>query len=209
MYVYTQTVSCSDTHRHMYTVHTTHSASAWLIQRSIRSLTVTNSWLTAEHKKAHTLTPNLWGGLGAREGADLAAGLHSCLHHTSFFSFCCVFFPLSNSLFLHCSHLLSFFLRLSYFLAFSAFPTSVSSSVSLYGILSLPLSLSPSPSRGVIDSHSVHLSWKRRRRQCDVIHLAGDGGSAASLITGPINLTHRGRISAAVRQQTHMACLPA
>lgn len=69
--------------------------------------------------------------------------------------------------------------------------------------------LPPSPSWGVIDSPSVHLSWKRRRRWCDVIHLAGDGGSAASLITGPINLTHRGRISAAVRQQTHTACLPA
>lgn len=64
----TNTVSHSDTHRHMYTVHTTHSASAWLIQRSIRSLTVTNSWLTAEHKKAHTLTPNLWGGLGQGRG---------------------------------------------------------------------------------------------------------------------------------------------
>lgn len=64
----TNTVSCSDTNRHMYTVHTTHSASAWLIQRSIRSLTVTNSWLTAEHKKAHTLTPNLWGGLGQGRG---------------------------------------------------------------------------------------------------------------------------------------------
>lgn len=69
--------------------------------------------------------------------------------------------------------------------------------------------LPPSPSWGVIDSPSVHLSWKQRRRRCDVIHLSGDGGSAASLITGPINLTHRGRISAAVRQQTHTACLPA
>lgn len=69
--------------------------------------------------------------------------------------------------------------------------------------------LSPSPSWGVIDSPSVHLSWKRRRRQRDVIHLAGDGGSAVSLITGPINLTHRGRISAAVSRQTHMACLHA
>ena len=54
--------------RHMYTVHRTHSSSGWLIQQRIRSLTVTNSWKTAEHKKAHTLTPNLWGGLGQRRG---------------------------------------------------------------------------------------------------------------------------------------------
>lgn len=62
MYTHTNTASRADAHRHMYTVHTTHSASAWLIQPSVRSLTVTNSWLTAQHKKAHTLTPNLWGG---------------------------------------------------------------------------------------------------------------------------------------------------
>lgn len=62
--------------RHMYTVHRTHGSSGWLIQQHIRSLTVTNSWKTDEHKKAHTLTPNLWGGLGQRRrGSDLAAGL--------------------------------------------------------------------------------------------------------------------------------------
>lgn len=62
--------------RHMYTVHRTHSSSGWWIRQRIRSLTVTNSWETAEHKKAHTLTPNLWEGLGQRRrGSDLAAGL--------------------------------------------------------------------------------------------------------------------------------------
>lgn len=70
--------------RHMCTVHTTHTSYVWLIQRRIRSLTVTNSCWQPNTKKAHTLTPNLWGGLGIREGSDLAAGRHSCLHHTTY-----------------------------------------------------------------------------------------------------------------------------
>lgn len=185
----------------MYTVQRTHSSSGWLIQQRVRSLTVTNSWKTAEHKKAHTLTPNLWGGLGQRRReSDLAAGLSPSQLLFLFspsFSLRSVWFTSSVSP--------PPFRLLFLFYLFSSLPTSGPSSVSLQGILPSLLS----PSWGVIDSPSVHLSWKRRRRRCDVIHLAGDGGSAASLITGPINLTHRGRISAAVRQQTHTACLPA
>lgn len=129
----------------------------------------------------------------------------ACLHHSPF-SCPLPLFPyiLRDSLhlyhppplFLVCCFCFTFFFITSYFWA-------------LISISARYSALPPSPSWGVIDSPSVHLSWKRRRRRCDVIHLAGDGGSAASLITGPINLTHRGRISAAVRQQTHTACLPA
>lgn len=119
------------------------------------------------------------------------------------FSFNRLFLPMILShfhVFYHCAFL--------YFYLFP-FPSNFCYSFAVKYSVPAFLLLSPSPSQEVIDSPSVHLSWKRRRRQCDVIHLAGDGGSAASLITGPINLTHRGRISAAVRQQTHMACLPA
>lgn len=187
--------------RHTYTVHKTHSTSGWLIQQHIRSLTVTNSWKTAEHRKAHTLTPNLWGGLGKRRrGSDLAAGL-STSQLLFFFSF---------SFFLHS---VIHFIHINpppFGLLFLFYPFFITSYFwALISISARYSALPPSPSWGVIDSPSVHLSWKRRRRRCDVIHLSGDGGSAASLITGPINLTHRGRISAAVRQQTHMARLPA
>lgn len=191
--------------RHMYTVHRTHSSSGWLIQRRIRSLTVTNSRETAQHKKAYTLTPNLWGGLGLRRGeSDHAAGLspsqplflpsHSFSRHPAWFTSSVSHTP--PLFFFGLLFLFYLFFITSYFWA-------------LISISARYSALPPSPSWGVIDSPSVHLSWKRRRRRCDVIHLAGDGGSAASLITGPINLTHRGRISAAVRQQTHTACLPA
>lgn len=187
--------------RHTYTVHRTHSSSGWLIQQRIRSLTVTNSWKTAEHRKAHTLTPNLWGGLGQRRrGSDLAAGLCTSqllfLFPPSFFLHSVIHFIRINPPPLLAVSVLPFFFHHFYFWA-------------LISISARYSALPPSPSWGVIDSPSVHLSWKRRRRRCDVIHLSGDGGSAASLITGPINLTHRGRISAAVRQQTHTACLPA
>lgn len=138
-------------------------------------------------------------------GSDHAAGLSPS--QPLFFALS-LFFPyiLRDSLhlyqthtrrpFLVCCFCFTYFFITSYFWA-------------LISISARYSALPPSPSWGVIDSPSVHLSWKRRRRRCDVIHLAGDGGSAASLITGPINLTHRGRISAAVRQQTHTACLPA
>lgn len=187
--------------RHMYTVHRTHGSSGWLIQQHIRSLTVTNSWKTDEHKKAHTLTPNLWGGLGQRRrGSDLAAGLSPS---QLLFLFSPFFSPTFCYL-LHLYHPPPFGLLFLFYLFFIT-----SYFWALISISARYSALPPSPSWGVIDSPSVHLSWKRRRRQCDVIHLSGDGGSAASLITGPINLTHRGRISAAVRQQTHTACLPA
>lgn len=190
--------------RHMYTVHRTHSSSERLIQRHTRSLTVTNSRKTAEHKKAYTLTPNLWGGLGLRRGeSDHAAALspsRPLFLPSPSFSLLPAWFTSSVSPppppLLVCCFCFTFFFITSYFWA-------------LISISARYSALPPSPSWGVIDSPSVHLSWKRRRRRCDVIHLAGDGGSAASLITGPINLTHRGRISAAVRQQTHTACLPA
>lgn len=54
--------------RRMYTVHTSRTSYVWLIQRRIRSLTVTNSCWQPNTKKAHTLTPNLWGRLGVRGG---------------------------------------------------------------------------------------------------------------------------------------------
>lgn len=138
-----------------------------------------------------------------RRGSDLAAGLSPS---QLLFFFSPSFFPRHSIIHFMCitpsfwlglvSVLLFFFSITSYFWAL----ISISARYSV---------LPPSPSWEVIDSPSVHLSWKRRRRWCDVIHLSGDGGSAASLITGPINLTHRGRISAAVRQQTHTACFPA
>lgn len=124
--------------RHMYTVHRTHGSSGWLIQQHIRSLTVTNSWKTDEHKKAHTLTPNLWGGLGQRRrGSDLAAGL-SPSQLLFLFS---PFFPLHSVIYFICiTPLLS--ACCFCFTFFSSLPTSGPSSVSLQGILSsLPLLL--------------------------------------------------------------------
>lgn len=180
--------------RHMCTVHTTHTSYVWLIQRRIRSLTVTNSCWQPNTKKAHTLTPNLWGGLGIREGSDLAAGRHSCLHHTTY---SLLLLPLLTPPHSVPSDLFSSCLFFSTLSLFSA-PFCFCILLAISARYSVP-TFFPSPLQRVIDSPSVHLSWKRRRRQCDVIHLAGRWGGAASLITGSINLTHRGRISAAVR----------
>lgn len=144
-------------------------------------------------------------GLGQRRrGSDLSSRPVSI---TAPFLLLSLFFPYILCDSLHLYHPLA---PHSFWFAVSVLPFFFITSYfwALISISARYSALPPSPSWGVIDSPSVHLSWKRRRRRCDVIHLAGDGGSAASLITGPINLTHRGRISAAVRQQTHTACLP-
>lgn len=82
-------------HRHrldtgVCTVHTSGGALAWLIRRSIRSLTVTNSQLTGRHtKKSHSPTPNLWGGDGGygEEGRGRRALTYRSAPCFFFFSF--------------------------------------------------------------------------------------------------------------------------
>lgn len=200
VFMCTNTVSCS----HIQYTQPTALLRDWFSRASDRSLWQIAGW-QPNTKKAHTLTPNLWGGLGGKGGGwpssrppQLSPSYHLFILSLPFSA------PVWITYFARLSPLWLVF-RLSFLLFYLFSATSAPSSVSLQGIPSLPLSLAAL--RGVIDSPSVHLSWKQRRRRCDVIHLAGDGGSAASLITGPINLTHRGRISTAVRQQTHMACL--
>ena len=129
MYVYAQTQFHVQTHTqtHVYSTHTATLLCDWFSGASDRSLWQIAGW-QPNTKKAHTLTPNLWGGPGAEGGADIAAGLHSCLHHNTFFlsppaslSPCTIHF------------FLSFFPQLASltFYLLSSLPTSVSSSVSL------------------------------------------------------------------------------